>query len=168
MSMGQFIDVVCNGATPPHNWTDIFQEYIELIKDEKSLKNLYLERDINFLEAKIWYVEIAIALLDTDQGERAKAWLAKNGFRDASRAASHVKTLKVQLSQKKLQLPTETEKGMTAADFEANLVALSKHNNGTDTNPKNISVARYCAMVTQIAEEVKAAQSQANGTKRRN
>jgi len=167
MMMSEFIGVVCEGNTPPHNWQDIFQEYIELIKDERSLKNLYLERDINFLEAKIWYVEIAIALLGTDQHERAKSWLSNNGYRDTSRAASHLKTLRIQLKQKRTQLPTEAEKGMTAADFEANLVALSKHNNGMDTNPKNISVARYCAMVTQIEAEVKSAQ-QPNGTKGRN
>lgn len=168
MPMSEFIEVVCNDASAPDNWADIFQEYQELIGDEKAMARMMLERNANFLATKIWLVEIAAALLNTDQYDRAKAWLATNGFRDESRVLSHLKTLRVQLKELETKLNTSTtnETAMTAADFESNLVALGRHNNGMDTTPKNISVARYCAMVKQLNEDIR--QSEANGSTRRN
>lgn len=136
------------------NWSELYAEYLDILGDPKAMQIIFLERDIQVIRTKIGLIELAASL---PQSERTQAYLRKYGIQTPDRLKAVCKSLNIDAKNKEAQLEREAAAGnkskMTASDFENNLVVLGKFNNGLNTDPEQITVARYCAMVKTLQEE---------------
>lgn len=139
-TLGEFIQAVVHDkwAYSVEEWQNVLDEYIELLRDDQKDKALSIQKDLARVSNKIVITQIILNVLDKTYNAELCAELRKMGYTiryseatladDLQKTLTQAKSLVMQrneLQQRLAALHTD-KKDLTEADFDNNLVHLSK------------------------------------------
>lgn len=140
------------------HWNNIFNEYLELSKNENQHHILELMKYVSFMKIKIDLIYKCIQSISKNYNKELVDQLKKLGIRtkinrvtsheDIRKVLTEVKKINISLKEKEKELENLTKNENKEKGFENILVDLSKFQ-GYRLDDKEISVKEFCSILNR-------------------